>query len=1193
MFLTKRTLIATLAAVTFFVLTLNGGYETSSLKASSVSFLTQNSGWNLVETNPIYPSRLGELSCYAQNCVLVGYSANQMPELFYSINDGQLFKASIIPTGIISISHVTCITVNVCYAVAKLQNGVSGILYSINSYSVFSFMPIAKSLDVASLNCFSPTNCLIAGTLLGNGVLYYTNGKFLSRMFYGNQLNMISYANCFSNVCLAFGQSQISNSGLEVFISKNGPLNFINYLNIPQVNTVLSIQCLPTVCYVLTNSYLGTQALYYFDLSSFKLFSVLLAGYFEIQTIKCFAISGCFIGGLNQLTAVPFIGSLNLTSVNLAQLPEITGEIVNLACSNYGFCMAIGLNPGTGLDFLLASENKASWVLTNSALNYSAVGLGCLNNNTCIVSGYLDNQLSEPLIYSYSINANTQSVIDVPNALGEINSIGCLNNTCFVVGQSYGGRPLIQQILLPDFSESQLNFSQLDYEGDVASISCSNSYCLIGVDTYYDGNLVVNVYKIQQVTSGDVTINAVPVLTERPGQLVGLTCYFFNCVVAINYNGHYSVFYSVNCAQNFLESELPADLNEINSVICQSQLCVLSGNNVFFQAAVFVSTNYGAIFKDASYSNTSPSDLESINCFNAFCIGGGFSQNNVGNSGVLMISNGNFTFSQNNSLSALSLINSIDCANENLCFATGFSSNQDGFVLYQSNNQGLNWQAVSLPLFNYAYLTQCFNNGCFLIGQNASGISIYTTFKVFPQVTSLYPNSGSTSGGGNVVIYGSGFSSVESVSFGSNSAEFNVVTPNEIVARVPKASAGIVPVVIRNYYGTSQINLSSQYLYVAPGKYNALRNPIRVCDTRPGANDPATYASKTLGSYQVISVGFSQYVPAGTSSVVINVTAVNPSSSGYLSIWPAGLAEPTGSSLTYNSSIFAKSSLITVPLGQNDEINIFNSKGTTDVLIDLIGYYGSLGLRYNPLIPFRVVDTRSYSNNTFQDSGANLTSDSTVTINLSGIIPSGALAVELNVTAIDPSKSGDYLSLYPFLSTRPSISNLNPSVGFIESNQVIVPLNNSYKIAIYNFVGSVDLLVDVLGVFTNSGLSFQSISVTRVVDTRSYEQNEFLYAFAKPYENVVNYLNLNELNLLPNTIYGLFGTITILNVTGPGYATVGSSNLALPDTSVINWQDGQTSSSSFSIEVYNGAIGLKPVGSKADVIIDLFGYYVQ
>jgi hypothetical protein len=113
--------------------------------------------------------------------------------------------------------------------------------------------------------------------------------------------------------------------------------------------------------------------------------------------------------------------------------------------------------------------------------------------------------------------------------------------------------------------------------------------------------------------------------------------------------------------------------------------------------------------------------------------------------------------------------------------------------------------------------------------------------------------------------------------------------------------------------------------------------PARILDTRAG---------QSLGpnSIRVVSIAGQGGVPATNATVpptavVLNVTVTNPTTSSYLTAWPAGLAQPTASDLNYVAGLTVPN-MVVVKLGANGAIDLYNAFGSVDVVIDVVGWYG-------------------------------------------------------------------------------------------------------------------------------------------------------------------------------------------------------------------------------------------------------------
>jgi plastocyanin len=116
-------------------------------------------------------------------------------------------------------------------------------------------------------------------------------------------------------------------------------------------------------------------------------------------------------------------------------------------------------------------------------------------------------------------------------------------------------------------------------------------------------------------------------------------------------------------------------------------------------------------------------------------------------------------------------------------------------------------------------------------------------------------------------------------------------------------------------------------------------NPSRILDTRTGNGAPLSPVgpAQTL-NLQVLDRGG---VPAsGVAAVVLNVTAVSPTSSSYLTAWPAGESQPNASNLNYRPGQVVPN-LVVVKVGTGGLVSLFNELGQVHVIADVVGWFGA------------------------------------------------------------------------------------------------------------------------------------------------------------------------------------------------------------------------------------------------------------
>ena len=365
-------------------------------------------------------------------------------------------------------------------------------------------------------------------------------------------------------------------------------------------------------------------------------------------------------------------------------------------------------------------------------------------------------------------------------------------------------------------------------------------------------------------------------------------------------------------------------------------------------------------------------------------------------------------------------------------------------------------------------------------------------------------------------------------------------------------------------------------------------SPSRLLDTR--------VSGQTLppqGTLNLTVAGMGS-VPATATAVALNVTATNTSAAGYLSVYPAGGTPPLVSNLNWTAGETV-ANLVVVPVGTGGQVTIYNYTGSTNVIVDLEGYFGpeatgSTAGSYVALTPARITDTRSGSG--YPNSGNPLAAGATLNVQVTGaggVPTSGVAAALLNVTVTGATASS-YLTVYPEGIQRPVASNLNWTSGDTVAARVVVPVSASGQISLYNYAGEVQVVVDVNGYFTNgttapTGASlYYPITPIRVVDTRS--QGGTLTAGA----------------ILPETLGGLGGVsthasavilnVTAANTTATSYFTV-YPGPTRPVASDLNWAAGQVVPN-LTVATLNGSGGVNVYNNSgsADVVMDAFGYFM-
>jgi alpha-tubulin suppressor-like RCC1 family protein len=326
-------------------------------------------------------------------------------------------------------------------------------------------------------------------------------------------------------------------------------------------------------------------------------------------------------------------------------------------------------------------------------------------------------------------------------------------------------------------------------------------------------------------------------------------------------------------------------------------------------------------------------------------------------------------------------------------------------------------------------------------------------------------------------------------------------------------------------------------------------------------------------THGTITLGLSSRVPATATAVVLNVTGVTPTGATYVTVFPAGGARPNVSSINLRAGE-TRPNAVTVALGTNRSIQLYNNYGNTHLLADLAGYYApNTGSRFTPLAPNRALDSRY--------NGGPLGARVTRTVNLSGVVPTTATAVTINLTGVAPT-TDTYVTAWPAGSTRPNASSLNVTRGQTTPNQVTVALGANRGLSFYNNAGSTNLLVDVAGYYASDrGDPFYQLSPLRVLDTRP--------------GNGLGAGWIGTMNLaadLPDAATAVVFNLTGTNATRSTYLTAYPTGGAVPNASNLNLVARQTAANLTTVALGpNNEVDVYNKNGYADFLLDLSGYF--
>jgi large repetitive protein len=321
-------------------------------------------------------------------------------------------------------------------------------------------------------------------------------------------------------------------------------------------------------------------------------------------------------------------------------------------------------------------------------------------------------------------------------------------------------------------------------------------------------------------------------------------------------------------------------------------------------------------------------------------------------------------------------------------------------------------------------------------------------------------------------------------------------------------------------FTTSISSIVSQVVGLSRGTYVAV-TPYRVFDSRSGdcVQCHGSFGPASHQNVQITGTINGGTVPSNAIAVVVNLTAVSGSQPTFLQLTPTGIGTPGATSNLNVPAGITQATLVTVQLSASGQVTVFNAAGTVDAVMDVSGYFlpatgpsiggpGGTAGTFHPLAPNRICDTRA---NEGTACDASTSADNPLGPAASRIIhvvgnrpgqstsvghvPSDgtAAAVVLNLTGVQGTSSTN-LTVYPTTAgscgTPPHSSNLNIYAHTALPTRVIVPVDASGNICVFNALGSINLVIDVNGWFgtggeTTAGALFYPTAPVRICDTRA------------------------------------------------------------------------------------------------------------
>lgn len=357
--------------------------------------------------------------------------------------------------------------------------------------------------------------------------------------------------------------------------------------------------------------------------------------------------------------------------------------------------------------------------------------------------------------------------------------------------------------------------------------------------------------------------------------------------------------------------------------------------------------------------------------------------------------------------------------------------------------------------------------------------------------------------------------------------------------------------------------------------------PDRLIDTR----DSTGGVAGPLGAGCTLVMDMSAVGPDGITAFALSVTVIAPAK-GFFTAFSCDAGQPGTSSVNARPGV-PTANLIVVAPDAAGMICLFSNHGG-HVVIDVSGWWGAGNNRFTPIEPVRAYDTRTLTQPVKLPGGA------IQDVDLAGVfVPDSAVAVYLNVAAVDPDERG-FLVVYPCGTLPPLASNLNFVAGERRAAAAVVKLGDSDPASAGRVCvtgsATTHFLIDVTGyeapqADTSPDVVLETLADTRIVDTRTadlpgvrFEQGER------------QVFSLRGAVDRPDDVVAAMLNVTTVQAERAAFASVFPCAPGLPATSSSNYDLGQTANLVVT-SLSDDARFCVYANSSVEVIVDLVGVF--
>ncbi len=690
-----------------------------------------------------------------------------------------------------------------------------------------------------------------------------------------------------------------------------------------------------------------------------------------LKGISCASATTCEAVGSNSTAAGVILGTTNGGSTWTSEtIPSGISILNGISCALTTSCEAVGTNANSSAGVILGTTNGGTtWTSQTAPSGVGEfLGTSCASVTTCEAVG--SNSTAAGLILSTTNGGATWASQTIPSGISDLVGISCVSAGCYSAGIGsglIGGLILTDVPPMPSVSSLSPNFGPI-IGGTTVTITGNN---LSNTSNVYFGSIPATSFTV--VSNTEITAVSPAVTTPNTVDITVLSGGFSSPTTVndrFTYGQQtYVPITPVRICDTRAQNPPSVAVNQCNDGSASTGT-LTSGQTININVT-------GAVSSSITVPSEATSVVLNVTATNTTANGGYLT---IFPTGSTLPNSSNLNF---NSADTVANLVQVGVGNNGQVSIYNYNGSTDVIVDLQgysipasvSSTLGLYVPTAPTRICDTrtqnppsVAVNQCndgsASSGTLTSGQtitlNVSGAGPGGTLDNIPSnATAIVLNvtaTNTTANGGYLTIFPTGSTLPNASNLNFNSAD---TVANRVI--VPIGSNGNIN--LFNYNGNTDVIVDVNGYYqgtasIPPGSFFSPIVPTRICDTR-AQNPPSVAVNQcndgsastgTLTSGQTITLNVSGTGPGGTldnipskaTAIVLNLTVTNTTSNGgFLTAYPNGVTLTNTSDINWSLGQ-TKASLVVVKIGTNDAVNIYNGVGSTDVIVDVMGYYESI-----------------------------------------------------------------------------------------------------------------------------------------------------------------------------------------------------------------------------------------------------------